>query len=49
MAKYEYEGSAEERKTVGRQGKGCGIVYVPKTWIGKNVAVVLLAGKDAEG
>ena len=49
MANYTYEGKEEQRKTVGKQGSGgCGVIYVPRTWIGYNVAVVLLSGKDAE-
>lgn len=50
MAKYEYEGKAEERKVVARQGaeRGCGIIYLPKDWVGKKVAVVLLSGEDAK-
>ena len=40
MAEFRVKGKQMITKIVGKQGTG-GIVYIPKAWIGKQVAVIL--------
>ena len=40
MAKFEVVGKMMLVKTVGKHGGGA-VVYVPKKWIGKRVAIIL--------
>jgi len=40
MAEFTIVGEEMIKKTVGKHGCGA-VVYVPKRWLGKNVAVIL--------
>ena len=40
MAKFEVKGKEMIKKTVTKVGNGA-VVYVPKLWIGKTVAIIL--------
>ena len=40
MAQFKLKGKAMITKNVGKHGNG-GIVYVPKEWMGKKVAIIL--------
>ncbi len=44
MVKYELEGEQQIIKEVKKQTTS-GIVYVPKNWVGKSVAIILLEDK----
>ena len=40
MAEFKLKGKAMITKIVGKHGNG-GIIYCPKAWIGKKVAIIL--------
>ncbi|MCK5138258.1 MAG: DUF2080 family transposase-associated protein [Thermodesulfovibrionia bacterium] len=42
MHEFNFKGYALEEKTVGRGNTSSGRVNLPKSWVGKKVAVILL-------